>query len=353
MDYNVFNNKVVVKNQLIENTLVIYPMECNDANSDGTPSEFTYKRYLQFATSGVGVIWFETMSISEQGRTNKNQLMLNNNNINQFQNLLDEIRSEKDVFCIAQVSHGGRHCFSNEIYSIYKDYKMLDVQRKKYVNSAILAMEAGFKGVDLKLCHGFLMGDILFNLKEYTYLGDYDCRVQYIIRMLKEIVNRKRNDFIFAVRIDISEFLFGKKFFFGDLVYLIGKLKQVGIGIFSFSYKEYYIKGKNENIGILRKRYIEIFNCIKNLKHIFPDIITVSPGLTMYGVNAMLVGEKLLERKIYDLIGFGRQALAYPDFAKDILYNDILYEEKCCTMCGGCSELRRKGKKVECIKCLK
>lgn len=353
MNLSIFKNKVVVQNRLIENTLVIYPMECNDANIDGAPSELTCKRYLQFATSGVGTIWFETISVSGQGRTNRNQLMLNNNNIDQFQRLLDEIYNVKDMLCIAQISHGGKHCFSNEIYSIFDDYKMLDIQREKYISSAMLAYEAGFRGVDLKLCHGFLMGDILFNLEKYIYLGNYNCRVQYIVEILREIVDKKRNDFILAVRIDISEFLLEKKLSFYDLIYLVDNLREAGIRIFSFSFKEYYIKKQNENLEMLKEKYIALFNYIKKIKHTFPDIITVSPGLTMYGVSAVLLGEKLLDRKIYDLIGFGRQALAYPDFAKDILHNYGLNAERCCTMCGGCSELRRKGKRVECIKCLK
>lgn len=352
MSINIFKNKVVVQNQLIANTLVIYPMECNDANSDGTPSPLTRKRYLQFAASGAGAIWFETISISEQGRTNKNQLVLNNNNIDQFQNLLDEIYNEKNVFCIAQISHGGKHCFSNEIYNIYNDYKILDIQREKYMNSVSLAPKAGFKGIDFKMCHGFLMGDILFNFEEYTYLGNYKCRVQYVVGMLREIAEKIRNDLILAVRIDITEFLLEKMLSFNELVYLVGNLKQAGVGIYSFSNKEYYIK-KNKNLKTLQIRYIEIFDCIKKLKHVFPNIITVSPGLTMYGGNALSVGKELIDNKIYDLIGFGRQALAYPDFAKDILQNNILNGEKCCTMCGGCSELRRRGERVKCIKDIK
>lgn len=345
---NVYKNTLSIGNKLIKNTIVIHPLECNDANIDGSPGESTYKRYYRFAASGAGVIWFETMSISEQGRTNKNQLYLNTKNTDLFKILLSNMKKINEALCVAQISHGGKYCLSSEGFKISKNYKILDLQKEKYIEAVRGAIEAGFDGIDLKLCHGFLLGDVLFNLKDYAYFSTYYDRVIYVINLIKEIKNIISKDFLFTLRIDISEFLKEKNLHFEDLIYLVYNLRDIGVWIYSFTAKKYYIKP--QKIEEFQNYYNDIFSCIQKLKIIFPDILTISPGFTMYKENAQYLGKDLLEKKIFDFIGFGRQALAYADFANDIIFHNGLVEKKCCIMCGECSKLRRTGKQVKCLR---
>lgn len=45
----------------------------------------------------------------------------------------------------------------------------------------------------------------------------------------------------------------------------------------------------------------------------------------------------------FDIAGFGRQALAYPGFANDILNGNGLDKEKCCIGCFNCYKLMNPG----------
>lgn len=350
MDFRILGNQKFLSSRQIENTIIIHPMECNDANDDGSPSDSTYKRYKEFVTGGAGMIWFETISVSEQGRTNRAQLLLNNKTVGSFHALLSNIDRQNKVIKIAQLSHGGKYSISKEIYSIFNNYEQLDIQKEYYISAALLADEAGFDGIDLKLCHGFLFGDILFNTDKYLYLNDYKERIKYILGVIKDIRKKSREDFIFAARIDISDFLLEGKFCFSNLIYLVENLKDVGVSLYSFTIKKYYIKSVNISLEKIMETYREIVSCVTKLKCCVSDLIIVSPGLTMFGVDAPYIGKELLEKKSFDLIGFGRQALAYPSFANDILFCGGLKRDKCCILCGKCSNLRRTGQVVRCVK---
>jgi 2,4-dienoyl-CoA reductase-like NADH-dependent reductase (Old Yellow Enzyme family) len=49
------------------------------------------------------------------------------------------------------------------------------------------------------------------------------------------------------------------------------------------------------------------------------------------------------------IAGFGREAFAYPEFAKEILSSGTMKAEKCCITCGKCTELMRAGSKAGCV----
>jgi hypothetical protein len=51
----------------------------------------------------------------------------------------------------------------------------------------------------------------------------------------------------------------------------------------------------------------------------------------------------------FDLAGFGRQAFAYPDFARDILQAGGMQRGKCCITCGKCTEIMRDGGTTGCV----
>ena len=50
-----------------------------------------------------------------------------------------------------------------------------------------------------------------------------------------------------------------------------------------------------------------------------------------------------------DLAGFGRQAFAYPDFARDIFEKGKMDKSKVCISCSKCAELKASKKKAGCV----
>ena len=56
------------------NRMGIAPMEGADSLPDGSPSDYTLRRYCNEAAGGAAVIWFEAISIVEEGRSSRTQL---------------------------------------------------------------------------------------------------------------------------------------------------------------------------------------------------------------------------------------------------------------------------------------
>ena len=65
-----------VRNHTFPNRMGIAPMEGADSLPDGSPSEYTKRRYKRQARGGSAVIWFEAISIVQEGRSSKAQLLL-------------------------------------------------------------------------------------------------------------------------------------------------------------------------------------------------------------------------------------------------------------------------------------
>jgi len=165
----------------IPNRVVFQPMEGCDCNTDGSPSELTVEKYLKAARSGAGLIWFEANAVCAEGRTNVRQMMLTRENAESFRVLLSDMRRIAREACgispvmILQLTHSGRQSIVPMIvyrHPLYEERRpvtddrivsdaYLDTLKERYAESARLAKEVGFDGVDVKSCHGYLFQELL------------------------------------------------------------------------------------------------------------------------------------------------------------------------------------------------
>ena len=90
-------------------------------------------------------------------------------------------------------------------------------------------------------------------------------------------------------------------------------------------------------------------SCIAEVRRQFPKLKAISSGntyLRQFGAN---LAAGMVETGSCDMAGFGRQAFAYPDFARDILRHGGLVPQKCCLTCSKCTELMRAGSTAGCV----
>lgn len=71
------------------NAIAVLPMEGCDGNSDGSPSDLTFRRYERFASGGAGLLWFEACAVVPEGKANPLQLQINQDNVKAFRELVD------------------------------------------------------------------------------------------------------------------------------------------------------------------------------------------------------------------------------------------------------------------------
>jgi NADPH2 dehydrogenase len=222
----------------VGNRWCIHAMEGWDANTDGSPSEHTLRRWRNFGLSGAKLIWGgEAAAVRPDGRANPNQTMAVASNRAGLKALLDSLQSAHresfgslDGLLVGlQLTHSGRFCKPNdhkkfepriayhhpllaEKYHISPDDDSLvftDAELEKladdYVAAAHLAAEVGFQFVDVKACHGYLLHEFLSaRRRPGKFGGDLAGRS----RLMVSIIDRIRDELpqlIVGVRLSVFD----------------------------------------------------------------------------------------------------------------------------------------------------
>ncbi len=224
----------------VGNRWCIHPMEGWDANPDGSPSEYTLRRWRRFGRSGAKLIWGgEAAAVQPDGRANPNQTLATQNNRAGLTALLAELHaghieqtgSLDGLLVGLQLTHSGRFCkphdkqrfepriayhhpllddkygldFNDESI-VWKDEELASLI-DNYVAAARLAQEVGFQFVDIKACHGYLLHEFLSaRRREGKFGGDLKGRS----RLLMEVIRRVRSELpelMVGVRLSIFDFV--------------------------------------------------------------------------------------------------------------------------------------------------
>ncbi len=383
---NMIDRKICIGRREVCNRVVLQPMEGCDCHTDGSPSELTVEKYRKAARSGAGVVWFEANAVCPEGRTNPRQMMLTRENLPAFQGLLNRMREiavrawGHAPVMILQLTHSGRQSITPMIayrHPIYEEKRpvtdehivtdeYLDTLPAKYAASARLALEAGFDGVDVKSCHGYLIQELLSAYSRGgRYGGSFENRVRLYLDCVKAVEDVIPKDFLLTTRLSVSDMVpkpcgFGtteeNELDFTEPDMLLARLVAQGIQILNVTIgnpyynphinrpyrKGGYIPPEAPEVGLTRFVTVE-----KHIKERFPSLTVVGSGLSYYREDLMEQSERLLRDGICDLVGFGRMWLAYPHFYRDFQKGEFA-PQKCCLACSKCTELMRAGQVSGC-----
>ena len=366
---------------LIANRVVFQPMEGCDCEKDGSPSKLTIEKYMRAARSHAGTVWFEANAVCPEGRTNERQMMLTKENLPAFSALIKNMKeAAKKEGCPAplmllQLTHSGRQsirpmiAYRNPIYeakrpmenAILVSDEYLDTLPALYAASARLAIEAGFDGVDVKSCHGYLLQELLSAFsREGKYGGTFENRIKLYIDCIRAAKEAMPKGAILSARLGASDMV-EKPYGFGtneageldlsETDLLIERVIKEGVSILNITVGNPYFNPhvnrpyrvgaytppEAAEVGLMR-----FFTVQKHIKEKFPDLCLVGSGLSYYREDLIERSEALLREGACDLVGYGRVSLAYPDFYKDSLAG-CFDAKKCCAACSKCTVLMRRG----------
>ena len=220
-----------VRNVVLENRLGVAPMEGADSLADGSPSEYTKRRYVREAAGGSGMIWFEAISIVEEGRSSKTQLLLTEKNVDCYKKLVEEVK-EAGIkangfapFLVLQANHSGRYsnpdnrpapmiAYRHPILEQYRgaddscivtdDY--LKGLEERFGKAAALARKAGFDAVDIKSCHGYLLAELTSAYsRKGMYGGSYENRTRLLKNSIRAAKAYETQKFMVTCRLGIYD----------------------------------------------------------------------------------------------------------------------------------------------------
>ena len=142
---------------------------------------------------------------------------------------------------------------------------------------------------------------------------------------------------------------------------MVKELQELGLAILNTSastpyYQPYITRPYNQpvNKGYEQPEHplkgIErLFMLAEDIQQEFPKLPVVGSGyswLRQFG-GAAAAANIMAGR--HTLAGFGRQAFAYPYFARDLMEKGKLDPKKCCITCSKCSQLMIWGSKTGCV----
>jgi len=367
-------------------------MEGCDGQADGSPGPLTERRYVRFAHGGAGLLWFEATAVVPEARANPHQLWLHEGNASTFAALRDRALEAGRVangeghrlLTVLQLTHSGRYSrpldgpapipahhdgLLDDVTGVQPDQPLisdeaLDGLVERYVAAALLARRCGFDGVDIKSCHRYLLSELL---AAHTRPGRYGGPFENRTRLLLTIVRRVRQaipDLLLAVRLNVYD---GHPYPWGwgvspqdvaipDLdepLRLIGLLREVGVRLINVTagnpyYTPHINRPFDQNVsggytpdehplqGVAR-----LIHLAREVKARYPDLTIVGSGYSWLRQYLGGVAAGVLARGWADIVGVGREAFAYPDFARDLLTTGVLDRRRVCVACSRCTQIMR------------
>ncbi|MDI6752968.1 MAG: NADH:flavin oxidoreductase [Thermodesulfobacteriota bacterium] len=376
---------IQIGKKIAPNRIVNQPMECNDADEIGSPTELTYARYRKLAEGGAGIIFLEALTITRKSRARKNQLGIYEKTARRLEKLIREMKAiNSESLILMQITHSGRQSGASfsRVVSAYPtgeaDVHVLstgeiDEIGNEFTRAAVIAKEVGADGIDFKQCHGYLCAELLrpANTRQDRFGGSFENRTSFFAETASKIKSAVGNSsFLLGVRFSFYEGIIGG---FGTagpeeviedlsepqaLARLVEKMGydyiNVSAGIPAIT-PEIVRPSKNYPEGVYRH-----FGWARAIKKIL-SIPVIGSGYSYLkeGNNDLKDAdpkkrsfkhwaEKNLVQGTCDMVGLGRQSLADPLFAQKFLSGRIS-EVNYCLTCGGCSVLLRSQAQTGCV----
>ena len=384
-DLSVLIQPVQIGSKTCPNALAVQPLEGFDFFSDGSPGPLSLRRYERFAAGGAGMIWFEACAVSRDGRSNPRQLWINDQSARNIRALAlktDQAAQDRGYpppYKVLQLTHSGRgscdenlrpvplSAFYNPYIdsadnraSIVTDERLVRLE-EEYVHAAVLAAEAGFDAVDIKVCHNYLLNELLAAFtRPGIYGGSFENRTRFLFSVISRIRKEVGDAIATCVRLNAFDSIpypygWGMAKEEGSMitditepVELVKLLSARGVRLINISgnMPKYAADGSTvlpccDKDGVSRPYAgaLSYLQAAKAIKRAVPEAVIVGTGLSWLEQFGAHVGAGGIKEGWFDIAGFGRQALAYPDFASDIIKHAGLQKKKCCIACDRCFDL--------------
>ncbi len=374
----------------VPNRMVVQPMEGYDSEPDGSPSTLTKRRYLRYGGGGSGIIWYEAVAVSPDGRSNPKQLWINKENFSEFASLNNEVRNAAIQtgnlpLLVVQLTHSGRYskpkgspmpevAALNPLLDKGIPYILTDDDLKRiqdqYIESAKLAAKSGFDAIDIKACHGYLIVELLAaRTRKKSIYGGEDPSDRF--RFMLELIDRIKSEvpgIMITTRLCISDVYnggFGMDINnhpdFTEPILLVGELKTRNISLINISMGSpyfnphvtrpfdnpvpgQYLPDEHPLEGVMR-----MINGTSVFQKKFPDISIIGSAYSYLRQYAPNVGAAVIGNGDAAFIGFGRSSFAYPSLPLDLMRDGKADPSKICITCSGCTRLIRNLRPGGCV----
>jgi 2,4-dienoyl-CoA reductase-like NADH-dependent reductase (Old Yellow Enzyme family) len=364
----------------IGNRWAIHPMEGCDGTLDGEAGELTVRRWARFGAGGAKLLWGEAVAIAPDARANTRQLLISDANLSSLEQLIAIARKEhgpaSDFLIGLQLTHSGRWSYPTPTVMFHDPALRnngriitdgeLDRLQDQYVRATLRARDIGVDFIDIKQCHRYLLSEML---AAKTRAGKYGGSLENRTRFVRNLLTRLREeapDLILGTRMNFfdgvpyrknSENGIGEPVPGATANYLapdeaveaLRLYRDAGLQLVNVTAGcPYY----NPHVGRPADReppdgygapepqlagVARHFDLAEAAHRACPDVPVVGTGYSYLRQYALEAGEANLRDARVSIVGVGRGAIAYPDFARDVHMD----KRKVCITVSYCTTLMR------------
>ena len=397
----------------VGNRWCIHPMEGWDANEDGTPSALTLRRWERFGVSGAKLIWGgEAAAVRRDGRANPRQTLATDNNRDGLAALRETLVAAHreqgletdDLLVGLQLTHSGRFCRPNSKQlepriayhhpqldakfgidpgddSVVWTDDQLEALIEDYVAAARNAHAAGFRFVDVKACHGYLLHEFLSaRRRPGKFGGDFEGRCRLLLTIIERI-QATTPELAIGVRLSVFDYPAYKtsretgepmefeppydgfgiqqetptQMDLAEPLELMRRLRDRGVFAVNLSCgspyycphvqrpaifppSDGYLPPEDPLVGVARQ-----IAAVRDCKRQLPDLPLVGTGYSYLQDYLPHVAQAVVKRGWVDSVGLGRMVLSYPELPLDVLRGSAWQRKKVCRTFSDCTTAPRNG----------
>eukprot|EP00127_Corallochytrium_limacisporum_P003959 Clim_evm8s156 gene=Clim_evmTU8s156 len=307
---------------------------------DNEPSQEHVNAYRTWGEGGTGLILSGNIMIDSRYLENPRNVVLEDDHaLEKFKVWVTETKKDGALF-VAQISHPGRQspfsvtsqpiCPSESQVRLKsappffrtaramtdEDYEEVT---QRFVNTAKLAKEAGFDGVQLHAAHGYLLSQSLnplVNKRTDKWGGSLDNRMRLLLQVVKRTREAVGKDFIVGIKLNTSDFQKGG-FSEEDSTNVVKALEVTNsldfVELSGGTYESAAMMGAAGVRESTRKREAFFLDYAQKIKQ-----VTKLPVMLTGGFRSAPAMEEAVKSGIVDMIGIARPLVMYPDAPKQI-----------------------------------
>ncbi|MBU2547963.1 MAG: FAD-dependent oxidoreductase [Proteobacteria bacterium] len=316
-----------IRNMELANRAVMPPMGTWLSEDDASVGDRLLAYISRQAQSGAGLIISEVACVHPSGSAGKRHMGAYDDRfipgLKQFARTIHDAGGKAAL----QLHHAGRESFfllqqgqavgpsalpslvfrqtPNEMTP-----ELIEEVIEAFGRAAVRAREAGFDAVEVHGAHGYLLTQFLSalsNIRQDRYGGDLEGRATMLIEVLASVRKAVGDDFPVLLRISAEEFI-KDGYMVEDLVPILPKIVAAGADVIHASIGTH---GSPGGITSAPQEYEAGFNAWRAQK--IKEVVDV-PVIAVGRFTDPADADACLARGEADMISFGRQQLADPDY---------------------------------------
>lgn len=323
------------------------------ATADGLPTPELVRLYSLWAAGGAGMLLTGNVQIDRDHLERPGNVVIDGPPSDEMRTQLKRwatAGTADDTHLWMQISHAGRQtpALVNKSPKAPSAVKLglpggqfgtpvaltgdeIAVLIEKFVDTAVVARETGFTGVQFHAAHGYLLSSFLSpraNQRTDEWGGSLENRARALIEIVRRARTRLGGDFPISVKLNSADFQKGG-FAFEDSVIVAGWLADAGVDLLEISGGSYEQPRMMDMTGLEAAEEPSVPASTAAREAYFVDFakmmkssVTI-PMMVTGGFRSRAAMDHALETGAADLIGIGRPLCADPDAPNQLLNHGI------------------------------